>query len=918
MTNGIFFARLESRYLYFLSLTSIYSIMKKSNLFFKKAQGVLFFALTFAYVIEAQTPIPLAFGGCLEGALPTQSSSITYQTPPVQPGDQMLIRVKESGVKLKFELYPPLGPPINTIYGSSTADLLQTIYTIPPGGQIGNYRIIVSSNGTFAGNFSIALEQMNEPESALFLGCGNSLSGNLNCGPIIKAYRFLMQGGSLSRITVAPSGTAPEAWLCERDGQILRHQASSLGQVITFDTIPVSETSCLYVFVASSNGFFYNNYSISHTTLSGSCGGVSLQSLPNSSSICEGETFTLSASSPIPNATYEWNGPNGFTSTQQEIIFTDVTQVQSGTYTVTTYTPTTCSSTASKLITIHPSPTAVASVAPPTVAVCAGQSFTLNVVTDAASPSYAWTGPGGYSSTIKSPVIATADTSQTELRVYTVTVTNGSTGCTNTSSIAVQVNSRPTAVINSPINSSVCTGTTLSLNVTTNINASDATFSWSGPGGFTSSEQNPTIPNVTTSNQGTYSVTVTNVATECSRTASKAITVNFSPTANISGNLSICAGASTVLFASGGGSYAWSNGGTTSSITVSPLQTTTYTVTVTNTTNGCTDTESKILTVKPLPLISITSTPNNPEICSGDGTILLCATSNAENPSYQWTSTNFVSTSQCVTFDSPAESGTYVASVTDGISGCSNTESLPIIIHQTPTVSILQTPQPPFCNGVDFTLCATSNASIPSYQWTGPNNFTGSSLCVPINDASVAQSGIYSVTVTSSSGCVGISNLNIEVGTQLQCISSLNNGTITATATGSFPPYNFTLSPGGQTNSTGIFHNLGSGTYGVDVTDSNWCMCSTGLLTGIMDPIKAWGLSIAPNPSSGIFEIAVGTIRTEALKFVLFDLTGRQLRTFTMKTPLEILDLTDLPGGVYLLKVSDNRNSETIRLISTR
>jgi hypothetical protein len=62
-----------------------------------------------------------------------------------------------------------------------------------------------------------------------------------------------------------------------------------------------------------------------------------------------------------------------------------------------------------------------------------------------------------------------------------------------------------------------------------------------------------------------------------------------------------CAGGSVTLNASGGGTYAWSVGGlTTSSITVAPLSTTPYTVTVTNA-NGCSTIVSRTITVNPLP-----------------------------------------------------------------------------------------------------------------------------------------------------------------------------------------------------------------------------------------------------------------------------------------------------------------------------
>ena len=80
----------------------------------------------------------------------------------------------------------------------------------------------------------------------------------------------------------------------------------------------------------------------------------------------------------------------------------------------------------------------------------------------------------------------------------------------------------PTAGSDSPI----CAGTTLHL---TNSTLSGATYAWTGPDGFTSSVQNPTIANVTTAALGTYSVTAT--VSGCTSTpGTTTVTVNALPT----------------------------------------------------------------------------------------------------------------------------------------------------------------------------------------------------------------------------------------------------------------------------------------------------------------------------------------------------------------------------------------------------
>ena len=86
---------------------------------------------------------------------------------------------------------------------------------------------------------------------------------------------------------------------------------------------------------------------------------------------------------------------------------------------------------------------------------------------------------------------------------------------------------------------------------------------------------------------GIYSVTITD-ANGCTQIAAAVVTSIGGPAANVSANVTIVSGDSTVLAASGGGNYSWSTGETTTSIVVSPSFTTTYTIIVTDA-GGCTD-----------------------------------------------------------------------------------------------------------------------------------------------------------------------------------------------------------------------------------------------------------------------------------------------------------------------------------------
>ena len=100
--------------------------------------------------------------------------------------------------------------------------------------------------------------------------------------------------------------------------------------------------------------------------------------------------------------------------------------------------------------------------------------------------SYLWSGPNGFSSTAQSPQVSAAATTAMA-GIYTLIVTN-SNSCQGTASTTVQVNALPVATAAS--NTPVCAGSPLTL---TGGPAGMSSYSWTGPNGYTSSAQSPTV-----------------------------------------------------------------------------------------------------------------------------------------------------------------------------------------------------------------------------------------------------------------------------------------------------------------------------------------------------------------------------------------------------------------------------------------
>jgi len=152
----------------------------------------------------------------------------------------------------------------------------------------------------------------------------------------------------------------------------------------------------------------------------------------------------------------------------------------------------------------------------------------------------------------------------------------------------------------------ICAGSTLSLSVNT---VAGATYSWSGPGSYSSSSQNPTVSSsATTAMAGTYTCTVT-PSSGCPSTITVTAVVNASPTSAFTATSSVSIGANATITYSGTYSatstYIWDfNGGTIASgsgvgpytVNWSSAGSKTVSLTVANS-SGCSSTSTQTVTV---------------------------------------------------------------------------------------------------------------------------------------------------------------------------------------------------------------------------------------------------------------------------------------------------------------------------------
>ena len=377
------------------------------------------------------------------------------------------------------------------------------------------------------------------------------------------------------------------------------------------------------------------------------------------------------------------------------------------------------------------------------------------------------------------------------------------------------------AQVTATSNSPVCAGSTIQLNT-----SAQGTYSWTGPNGFTSSLQNPTIPNATAANAGTYTVTV-NLG-GCIGTASTTVTINPSPTVTVS-SATVCAGQPGTITASVNpplpGTYAWNTGATGASLTASPNSTSLYTVTFTAA-GGCPGTATGVITVNPTPVISV----NSPVICSGQSATMN-ASATIPGGTFTW---NPGATSGPSLTVSPNATTSYTVSYSTP-SGCpAQNATATVTVNPTPSVTVNNIT---ICNGQTATLTATPTVVGGNYSWS--NGSTSQSINV-----APASTTTYTVNYSSAAGCPSQSASGTVTVNPTPTITA-TSATICAgqsailNASTNTQGGTFTWNPGGMVGSSINVSPQTTTTYTLDYVSGAGCSANQASGTVTVNPVAA-------------------------------------------------------------------------------
>lgn len=516
--------------------------------------------------------------------------------------------------------------------------------------------------------------------------------------------------------------------------------------------------------------------------------------------ICVGDSAIISATLSSPQS-YSWTPAASLSDPTIRNPWASPTSTT--TYTVEATNTNGCVNTNTVTVNVNPLPTITTSFS--SITICEGDTAQLSA---SGGVSYQWS-PGATLSCTTCPDPVASPLLNT---VYTVAVTDAN-GCTNRDSVEVNVNVLQPG--NFIADTAICIGESVTLFAN-----GFTTYNWYPNTNLTCT----TCPNpVATPTATTTYFAAVEDANGCQDTGSVVITVNQLPTPTISvGDDSLCIGTSTNIVATGGVQYDWTPSAGLSDPQIAnpiatPTATTDYTVLVTDA-NGCQNTTSQLITVLPLPTVTINSA--SPYVCKYDST-QLTATGGV---SYSWGPTASLTCSTCPDPEAfPLVTTMYTVEVTDQF-GCVNEDSIEILVN---SAAGNISPDTSICIGGAANLTIGGGVS---YNWYPAVDLSCTNCPTPVATPTATQT--YNVEVTDANGCRDTADVTVTVN-PLPTVSAGQDVTICESESAQLNAVaptatSFSWSPAIALNNSTIANPLATPTntitYTVTVEDVNTCV----------------------------------------------------------------------------------------------
>ncbi|MBX2966143.1 MAG: gliding motility-associated C-terminal domain-containing protein [Cyclobacteriaceae bacterium] len=608
--------------------------------------------------------------------------------------------------------------------------------------------------------------------------------------------------------------------------------------------------------------------------------------------------------SPAGSYTYQWNGPNGFSSTVEDIL-----ALESGAYSVTvTSTASGCSVTGDFTVgNTAPVVTVVADGITDNASCTAPFEGAISITASpAGNYTYSWTGPNGFAS-------SSEDITALEHGDYMITATNTDLNCSVNAVFTVGDNT-PTITITSQTivaNSNCQPPFDGSIDITAGGTPGPYSFDWIGPFGFIG-----TGSTITDLRSGDYTVTIEDLTNGC--TDSYILTVgdntppitvmldssdpNTTCSAPFTGSLNI-----TVTGTPGPFTFDWDgpNGFNATDEDITALIHGDYEVTVTDTGLGCQTTVTfTVADNTPAVTVSVDDVTGNSNcIAPFNGSITVSGGGTPGPFDFSWIGPNsFGGTGATIT---DLEPGDYEVTVEDQLLGCSSTLII-TVPDVAPVIFITQNTTPnsnclaPFNGAIEITS-VSGTAGPYDFEWIGPNGFASTSqditdlepgdYTVTVRDTNIGCSNSFVLTVPQNATTVSISLVNAIANDR--CTGPFN-GALDVTISGTPGPYTITWSgPSGFSASTEDISSVVHGNYIIVVEDDLLGCISTATFT-------------VPNATVGC-----GGLNCFAYTITVVDAQTQRPSCSNQNDGVITLDIVGLTAGNYIIQLIGTSGTQT-------
>lgn len=491
---------------------------------------------------------------------------------------------------------------------------------------------------------------------------------------------------------------------------------------------------------------------------------------------------------------------------------------------------------------------------------------------------------------------------------YYAQIRDTSSGCVNSSRIAVTATVNPLPATSTAVHANRCGNGSLTLSVSNVPVGSTVDWYANSSGGSALISGNSTYTTGNLSSTTTFYAETRNLTSGCvsaSRTAVIA-TINPIPTVSTTTPASRCGSGTLTLGATASSGnlnwYTTATGGSaigtgTSFTTPSISSSTTYYVEAVS--NGCVS-ANRVAVTATVNAIPASVNPIDGDRC-GSGTVILSVNNIPGGSTVDWYGTLSGGTvlsggSGTSIFTTPVISSTtnYYAETRNSSTGCISASRTLVVAEVFSTPSLLSSFTSITCNGD-----STGTASVIAGGSASPYSFLWSNGATT-NQLNGLSAGTYYITVTDNNNCSTIDTVIITEPSAIQISLQQNSSilcfgdesaSIQSSVTGGVPPYTHNWS--NQQSGTQI-SNLASGTYTVTVTDGNACNKTESIQINQPDSLQlnvSTTSTTCENTNNGEINISASG--------------GTPAYSYIWNTGDNTTNLSNLATGMYSVTLSD-------------